>query len=184
MFSGKSTYILQKIERSIYGKQKVCLVRPKKDTRGYFSHSGNEPDDKIVEFNKKGKLDIIEALSVDELDLVALLKYDVIMVDEFFMIKNCKELAKFFIKEFDSSKMLYFAGLIATSENELFKEAKELLPYADDIVKLNGVCMLCGSQMGGYSMYKGTKSEELDIGDEDKYLCVCSKCYNRIKGTI
>src|SRR5574344_850305 len=179
MFSGKSTYILQKIERAVYGKLRVCLIKPLKDTRKYFSHSGNQPDGKIKEFMNKGLLDYYEISEFTD-DIVNQIKdkYDTILIDEFFMIHNCKKLATYLFKY---GQNVYFAGLISTSENELFEEAKDILPYCDDIVKLSGVCMECGSQLGNYSLYKGIKDKELVIGDEDKYECVCKNCYFKLK---
>ena len=55
---------------------------------------------------------------------------------------------------------VYFAGLLSTSENTLFPEAISLLPYCDDIIKLLGICMRCGSDLGNYSMFKGGEKKE------------------------
>ena len=90
------------------------------------------------------------------------------------MIKNCYLLAKELFKE------ICFAGLLATSENKMFKETINLLPYCENIIKLNGICS-CG-EIANYSLYKGKKEEEIIVGDEDKYSCVCKECY--LKGNL
>ena len=95
------------------------------------------------------------------------------------MIQNCKLLCTTSVKP-----NIYFAGLLATSENELFGETKEILPYCDDIIKLNGVCCECGSDIGNYSMYKAdNKTEAIVVGDNE-YECVCRDCYRKIKGHL
>lgn len=79
---------------------------------------------------------------------------------------------------------IYFAGLLASSENELFPEAIKILPYCDDIIKLNGVCMgvdnnTCGSQLGNYSGYFGKNKKGLiEVGD-NLYKCLCRNCYKK-----
>ena len=76
---------------------------------------------------------------------------------------------------------VYFSGRIASSENEVFEECISILPYCDEIEKLNGVCMECGSQIGNYSLYKaGVKTNSIEVGDINKYECVCRECYLRI----
>lgn len=174
MYGGKSTTLVQKMERYLYAKKKVLFVRPNKDERGYITHSGLK--DWFGEFTTDTiKIDEWTPELIESLD-----KYDAVFVDEYFMIKGnvnvCRHVSD---KKYD----VYFAGLLATSENELVSEAKEILPYCDDIIKLNGVCMLCGSQHGNYSMYNGTKTQEIVVGDS-AYKCVCRRCYYKMKGLL
>ena len=67
---------------------------------------------------------------------------------------------------------------MASSECKLFYEAIKILPYADKIEKLNGVCMDCGSELGNYSFADFDKKEEIVVGDS-KYKCLCAKCYHK-----
>ena len=100
-------------------------------------------------------------------------EYDAVFVDEYFMIKNCAALAIECRKDQD----VYFAGLLATSECTLFAEAAGLLPYCDSIIKLNGVCTQCASQVGNYSYYmQGAKTSDIVVGDSE-YTCLCRDCY-------
>ena len=64
MYGGKSTALLQKMERAVYGKKRIALVRPKKDTRDYFTHSaGNELLEKFI---KEGKISLFEVEEITE----------------------------------------------------------------------------------------------------------------------
>lgn len=183
MFSGKSTMLVQKMERYTYAKKNICLVRPKKDTRGYFTHSGTDNVKSILK-NTDGYIEI--PFFTEELVNKLLDTYSAIFVDEYFMIENCKILCTT-VKEKDVD--IYFAGLLATSENKLFKEAVDILPFCDDIVKLNGVCIgaddnsSCGSQYGNYSGYFGQnkKSSDILVGDS-VYRCICRKCFKKVFG--
>lgn len=181
MFSGKSTFLLQKIERAVYGNKKVLLIRPKNDDRGYFTHSegsANSLLDSLIDTNKIDLKEITEFSS----DLSYIKDYDCIFVDEYFMIKNNVLLAKA-MQDYRANQDIYFAGLLSTSENQLFDEAIALLPYCENIIKLNGVCMECGDDNANYSMYKGdSKTLKIIVGDEDKYECVCKSCYEKRKG--
>ena len=179
MYSGESTTLLMKIQRAIYGRKRAVLIRPKIDNRGYFTHSlGNEELNLFIGNKKLTVLEISEFTDAQVKELCEF--FDSIFIDEFFMIKNCSLLAK----KCSSSNDVYFAGLLATSENEVFPEVTALLPYCDEIMKLNGVCMECGSQIGNYSLYKGgTKTQTIEVGD-NKYMCVCKECYQKINGKL
>ncbi|MCR5218451.1 hypothetical protein [Treponema sp.] len=180
MYSGKSTTLLMKIQRAIYGRKKAVLIRAKIDNRGYFTHSlGNE---ELRQFVENKKLTVLEINEFTEEKVKEICEFfDSIFIDEFFMIKNCALLAK---KSLPSNDV-YFAGLIATSENQVFSEVIDILPYCDEILKLNGVCMECGSQLGNYSLYTGgTKTQTIEVGDINKYKCVCKECYLKINGKL
>lgn len=169
MFSGKSTLLFQKMERYVYAHKKAALVRPVRDTRNFFSHSPLDNGlKKLCSDNKITTVSLKECTGGAEFD-----EYDAVFVDEYFMIKNCWRLALASRADQD----IYFAGLLATSESDLFEEARLLLPYCDSIIKLNGVCTQCGSQFGNYSYYKqGKKTSAIVVGDNE-YTCLCRDCY-------
>ena len=169
MFSGKSTLLFQKMERYVYARKNVLLIRPKRDTRTFFSHSSLDTSLKKLANSGKIKTHSIHEFTTD----MNFDDYDAVFVDEYFMIKNCTQLALHRRTEQD----IYFAGLLATSECELFPETISLLPFCDSIIKLNGVCTQCGSQFGNYSYYTmGKKTNAIVVGDNE-YTCLCQNCY-------
>lgn len=182
MFSGKSTILLQKIERAIYGRKSVVLVRPQKDDRGYFTHSKNGAEKFLEGLIKDKKIKLITTPEFTDEIIHQLESFDSVFVDEYFMIRNNIKLAKS-MRDFNPRQDIYFAGLLSTSENTLFSETVELLPYCEEIIKLNSVCMRCGSDLANYSMFKGsTKKDEIIVGDNNLYECVCKSCFEKLKG--
>ena len=76
---------------------------------------------------------------------------------------------------------IFFVGLLASSECEVFPEVVKLLPRCDEIIKLNAVCMECGTYPANYSYYCGSeKKSDILVGD-NKYQCLCSSCYFKKK---
>lgn len=171
MYSGKSTALFQQLERLLYAKKKILLIRPKKDVRGYFTHSnGIEIDNLLEKFPHTFEVFYWEKYPQSE-DF-NFEECDAVFVDEYFMIPGISWLCH--QNKFD----VYFGGLLASSECKLFDEAIKILPYADKIKKLNGVCIECGSELGNYSFADFDKKEEIVVGDA-KYKCLCKKCYQK-----
>lgn len=175
MYSGKSTALFQRLERCLFAKKKVLLIRPKKDDRGYFTHSEGVDLKKLEEnFNDYFFIKEVERISNEFLQWISNEKFNAVFVDEYFMITDshlfCHQ------NEYD----VYYGGLLASSECKLFDETIKILPYADKIKKLNGVCVDCGSELGNYSFADFDKKEEIVVGDS-KYKCLCAKCYQKNK---
>ena len=185
MFSGKSTNLMRYMEKFVYAKKRILFIRPEIDTRGYITHNQN---DKWIENytlgNKKDYtleniMDVMFLKKFDKETIHDILSrregYNVIFIDEYFMIKNNRKLLEKILKgKYDID--VYLAGLIADSNATLFKEAIQILPLCDSIEKVNGVCIECGSMLGNYSYFKGDKKRQIKVGDSD-YSCLCGKCY-------
>lgn len=173
MYSGKSSALYQRLERCLYAKKKVLLIRPIKDDRGYFVHSGGI-DLEALEKKFEGKFVIKYYNKLTDSDCHSFSdeNFDAVFVDEYFMIEDSWLLTQW--KKFD----VYYSGLLATSECKLTTEAIKILPYCDKIKKLNGICIECGSELGSYSFYKYEKSDEVVVGD-DSYECLCHECYEK-----
>ena len=184
MFSGKSTNLMRYMEKFVYAKKKILFIRPEMDNRGYICHQ--EKDDKFIKYIKNNQIDILNLKKFTKKNVQEILatgiypmspSYDAIFIDEYFMIKNNRLLLENIltsVKEID----VYIAGLIADSNAKLFKEAIQILPLCDDIEKVNGVCIQCGSMLGNYSYYKGNKkkTKQIKVGDDD-YSCICGRCF-------
>ena len=172
MYSGKSTALFQRMERLLFAKKKVLLIRPRKDDRGYFTHSDGIDIEKLEK--NFPNLVVLKFKSIDEFLVrnIKADKFDAVFVDEYFMIPGAHHLCH--QTDFD----VYFGGLLATSECTLFDETIKILPFCDKIKKLNSVCMDCGSELASYSYADFKKTSEVDVGDT-KYKCLCQKCYEK-----
>lgn len=173
MYASKSTEMYRNMERYLYAKKTILLIRPKKDDRGYFSHSGLSTE-RLKDIGEIDELEISEFTPKLAAELLGNPKYTAIFVDEYFMIPNINLLAKN-ITDTD----VYFAGLLATSEGEIFPEAAKLMPFVDEIIKLNGVCTECGNDLGTMSYYlKNDKvANSIQVGGEGDYTCLCRSCW-------
>lgn len=178
MFSGKSTELIRQLERKNIAGKKTLYIRPVMDNRDFVArgYSGSLTD-------------LADVLETDNLLLTSLSTqtlvdfYDAIFIDEYFMIANCDVICKTLPSDSSHKCDIYFGGLLATAENTLWPEAINILPYCDEIVKLNSVCVECGSEHGNYSFFKGEKKDAIVIGD-NTYKAVCRKCYKNLRGNL
>lgn len=173
MYSGKSTALFQRLERCLFAKKKVLLIRPKKDDRGYFTHSGGVDLKKLEEnFKDYFYMEEVEDIETGFLNWILHEKFEAVFVDEYFMIPDSHRLC--YQNDYD----VYFGGLLADSDCNLFPETIQILPFCEKIKKLSAVCMDCGSELANYSYANFKKVSQVDVGDS-KYLCLCAKCYNK-----
>ena len=176
MFSGKTSRLMQYLDRHLIAGQRCILVRPLKDTRPFLSRS--------YKLSEKTVYDTLymEKLGESFAEYVMEEGYEAVFVDEYFLMEgNRGFLEKFLMSDKDIS--VYLSGLIADSDGILFRQASEVLPLCDRIEKLDGVCTECGSFTGSFSYHEGRKDGQIEIGDS-AYRCVCGKCYARLTGFL
>ena len=177
MYSGKSTALFQRLERCLFAKKKILLIRPKKDDRGYFTHSGGVDLKKLEEnFKDLFFIEEVEDIKTGFLNWILHEKFEAVFVDEYFMIPGAHRLC--YQNEYD----VYFGGLLADSDCNLFEETIQILPFCEKIKKLNSVCM--GFDLKGcdkeanYSVYLGGAKDQILVGDRC-YACMCAECYDK-----
>ena len=173
MYSGKSTELFRYAERAVRAKKDVLLIRPNIDNRGYFSHSSGTE----VLFNNIS-IPVIYESDLSNYDIRQFNDIDMLFIDEFFMIKGVNLLLERLKRSCNIE--IYLAGLISTSENVTFEQVSLCLPYCDDIIKLNAVCSVCGSDLGNHTFYKaGVKdsSQSIVVGGDQEYDARCYQCY-------
>jgi len=161
MFSGKSTELLRRLTRAQIAGKRVALLRPAIDTRLNITH------------DKRPLQDIKEHI-LENLDDFDAEQADVIGIDEgqFF-----SELAHFAHKWANQRKKVVIAGLDATSELTPFEEILNVVPLAEEVIKLNAVCMACGSENGAFTVFKhGEKRQKVQVGGQDMYEARCRYC--------
>ena len=177
MYSGKSTALLQRLERCLFARKKVLLIRPKKDDRGYFTHSGGVDLKKLEEnFRECFYIEEVESIGTSFLNWILYKKFEAVFVDEYFMIPGAHQLC------YQNNYDVYFGGLLADSDCKLFEETIKILPFCEKIKKLNSVCM--GFDLKGcdkeanYSVYLGGAKDQILVGDRC-YACMCAECYDK-----
>lgn len=166
MFSAKSTYLIQKLERGIIGGKTACFCRPKKDTRKFISRSFN---------NNRFKFDILEIYGTKIFETI-FKEYDVIAIDElqFYTSEEIEKIIELSIKYY--YKDIYIASLNASSEQQTFFNTVKIIPFASKIIYLTAVCNICGNDEAFYTISKKPKSKQIKVGDSE-YMVLCAKCY-------
>lgn len=163
MFSGKSTELLRRLERAKIAGRKVALIRPELDSRPQFTHN-------------KAKVNI-EPVFLPGLEFFDPTGLDVIGIDEgqFF-----PDLCRYANDYAARGARVIVTGLPLTSELQPFGGIVELLPFAEEIVRLNAVCARCGSDYGAFTHFKaGRKTQDILVGGGDLYDSLCRECYLR-----
>ncbi|XP_065826518.1 thymidine kinase, cytosolic-like [Oscarella lobularis] len=163
MFSGKTTELLRRMKRYEIAKHSCIIIKYDKDNR--YSNDGISTHDQQVG----------SALSCSRLlDVKMKIRdYSVVGIDEaqFFpdVVEFCEELA-------DMGTTVIVAALDGTFQRKPFGSVLNLIPLAENVVKLSAVCMNCFRD-ASFSRRLTAETKVEVIGGADKYMAVCRECY-------
>ncbi len=134
MFSGKTEELIRRLVRAEIAKQKIQVFKPALDHRYHISkvssHNGSHFKAQVVQ----NAAEILELIEEDT---------DVIGIDEvqFFepnVVSVCQTLA-------DNQRRVILAGLDMDFRGEPFGPMPLLMAVAEQVNKLQAICMVCGS---------------------------------------
>lgn len=172
MFSGKSTSMCSAVERYHLAGKKCAIVKFLNDTR--YDHKLDSTRDGIIthagqEYNN---IPIIRASNLEEI-YNQLIKYDVIGIDEvqfFVSIETIQLLA-------NNGKIVICAGLDGTHKAVPFGRILELIPMAEEVIKLAAVCMKCGDDASFTARIDKSQDDVIElIGGVETYVALCREC--------
>ncbi len=150
MFSGKTEELIRRLRRAVIAKQKVQVFKPALDNRyaetAVASHAG-------------GVFEAIPLHSIDELEQHLRRETTVVGIDE----------AQFFSEEItaivqrlaDRGVRVIVAGLDMDFRGEPFGPMPALLAQADQVDKLQAICVVCG--------FPASRSQRLINGKPARY---------------
>ena len=164
MFSGKTTKLIQKVDRCVIKQKKYIIIRHNLDTRTITTDIKTHRGDIHSNFN----IVQIECLSNYKLDD----EYDLIAIDEgqFF---SPNDLYSFCLKNI--TKKIIISCLNGDSEQKQWDTISNIFPLCSKITKLRAVCEYCKNSADFTK--KLTKSfNKIDIGDKNKYIACCYNC--------
>ncbi len=170
MFSGKSEELIRRLRRLAVAKKKIIVFKPSVDNRWnrrneLVSRSGTA----FAAYPILTPLEMCDKSS----------EYDVVGIDE----------AHFFDHSFlgvisdlrVAGKQVIVAGLDMDFRREAFEHIATLLAVADDVCKLDAICIVCGGRatltqrlMNGETA--PASAERLAVGD-DEYEARCRTCH-------
>ena len=176
MFSGKTSRLLELLERELIAGRKIELFKPKIDARYSASevvtHKGLKLPAKVVPITKAG-VRLIARMSEG---------VDVVGVDEAQFWPTEVELPKQLERIAYKGKRVYVSVLNRDHTGEPFGNAMELLARADIIHSLSAVCVKSGNE--AYFTQRTSEGTEIFgpqvvVGGKELYEPRCRDCYVR-----
>ena len=171
MFSGKSEELIRRVKRARIAKQRVIVLKHAIDDRFSSSQVVSHDGDKLEGIPVTNSSDLISKIPLGT---------QVVAIDEaqFFdsgLVEVCDTLAH-------SGVRVIVAGLDTNFRGEPFGPMPMLLALAEDVTKLNAICMKCGAPASRTQrLVNGTPARFDDpvvmIGASESYEARCRKCH-------
>lgn len=155
MFGSKTTKMLTVLERASFQNKKVIAFKPKMDDRydvgKIVTHAG-------LSFEAKNVHTGDEILNLSR-------GYDVIGVDEAFMIEDSAEAL---ISLYRQGKTVVVSSIQLSASGKVFEEVRDLLPWATKVEVCPAVCVVSGDD-AFYTVRKLKGLSEIEVGGAETY---------------
>jgi len=165
MFSGKTTELLRRMRRYNVANRSCLLIKHANDTRY---------DEEQVSTHDKHMMEAVPVSTLRQVEEHAA-NFQVIGIDEgqFFpdLVEFCESMA-------NAGKMVVVAALDGTFQKKPFGRVLELIPFSEQVTKLNAVCMMCYKD-APFSRRIGSETQVELIGGADKYIACCRICFEK-----
>jgi len=162
MFSGKTEELIRRVKRAQIARQKVQIFKPSIDDRYHATDVVSHSSQAIEATPVKDALDILQKV-FDSTRIVAI---DEVQFFDATITKVVQKLARRGIR-------VICAGLDQDSRGEPFGPMPQLLCIADDVMKIQAICTVCGAP-ATKSFRKPTKNkDQVLVGESDMYEARC-----------
>lgn len=168
MKCGKSTRLLEEIQREKMLNKRVGVFKPAIDTRFDANCICDRNDNKQ------------EAILISNTADLLKFDYDVYCIDEFQFLEGIID--PILILE-SKNKSILVSGLNLTASRKPFGLMPDILAIADNVYTLSAICENCHNDFAKYSFCKVEKTGDILVGD-DVYMPVCKNCYNKLTGEV
>ena len=155
MFGSKTTRMLSVLERCSYQNKSVIAFKPRMDDRYDSSHIVTHAGLKFKAYN------VSSGREIEEMSR----GYDVVGVDEAFMIDGC---AESLIHLFREGKTIVVSSIQISASGFVFEEVRDLMPWATKIQVCPAVCVKTGKD-AYYTVRKVENLAEIEVGGSDMY---------------
>ena len=160
MFGSKTTRMLSVLERCSYQNRKVIAFKPKMDDRYSQGEICTHAGLRFPAVNVNTGAEILERSR----------GFDVIGVDEAFMIDEC---ADALIHLFKQGKTIVASSIQMSASGKVFDEVRDMLPWATSIEVCPAVCVKTGNN-AYYTVRKVENLSEIEVGGyKTKYHYMC-----------
>ena len=184
MFSGKTSELIALYRRYIRSGRKVMVINYAGDTR-YSATQLSTHDKQMIHCYMLNKLKDVYEVNYykdnegKELPILDIFNNsDVILINEGQFFEDIVDTVIEWVEKYD--KKVYICALDGDSNRSLFGKLFYLIPFANDIVKLNSICASCrdGTEAPFTKrIIDKANGAIIQIGS-DEYMPVCRKCYN------
>ena len=180
MYSGKTTELINNYNR--FNKYNQIVIDYNTDTTNYNDiESSYIIYDNLYDHNKNKipcmklqTLTEIKNLYVNKSTIFNNIKY--IHINEAQFFSDLKEIVLFFAEYAEINTYVY--GLDSDWARNKFGQIHELIPYADSLIKLKGICKYCDNEsLFSHRICDGTEQIIINDDNENKYISLCRKCY-------
>jgi len=182
MYSGKTTWLNGELTEFAIHNLRVLKISHSDDVRTDVAASDESGSTHNPSYGKLTSK--IKCVRTSNLSMVDVSKYHVIGVDE----------AQFFTDLYDAvehwvevlGKHVRVVGLDGDAFKRKFGSILDLIPLADDVVKMHARCRLCMDELEAtdfrgnlltivapFTKRLGSSTAQVDIGGSDKYIPVC-----------
>lgn len=169
MFSGKTTTLISKYKQHKLLDHQICVINYKEDTRysetELCTHDGS-------------KIDCIQCYELSELwnnPQHNIHNCNIILINEGQFFKDVYEVVLNMVEK--HNKIVYVCGLDSDFKREKFGNMMDLIPYCDNITKIQSLCMKCKDGTKALFSKRITTSESQIVIGHDNYIPVCRNCY-------
>jgi Thymidine kinase len=174
MFSGKTSRLIELLEREILAGRNTLLFKPeidkRYDTTFVTTHKGMRLPAIVLNTDNAG---VKKMYSLSE-------NVDVIGIDEAQFWNHDSILPEIANKIASEDKIVYVAALNKNHLGTPFKTSMEIISRADQVYSLTAVCAKCGEDatftqriMNGREVF----GEQIKIGGMESYEPRCRKCF-------
>lgn len=180
MFSGKSTELLRQIHRNRSIGRTVLVVNHAQNQRynstGLTTHDAEfvpAEEDCVRTEQLHDLLDVTSPLHA------AFQRADMVVIEELQFFADAYETVTHIVRH--TTKCIVAAGLIADYRREPFGDVLRLMPYADQITHLRGLCCLCRDGTPGPFTRRRTRhaaEPTMLVAAADVYEVVCRRHYD------
>lgn len=171
MCAGKTSMMLNDVERYYISKKKCLIIKHTQDTR--YEHIAKLQGIVTNNLIEHTKFDSITTSTLSLMDEIVEL-YDVIGITELQFYNDPEYIDNWA----NNGKIIICDALDGDSNRQIFGQLGKVIPLCEEIIKLRAVCMICGGDASFTKKNKiSVQDSQVDIGGLDKYTPVCRKCY-------
>lgn len=165
MFSGKTEELLRRMRRAELARLPVQLFKHAIDTRYTDGH---------VESHSSMKLPAVGAMTIAELRQKLNPQAWVVGIDEAQFYEP--EIVEVVVELANRGRRVIVAGLHTDFRGQPFGAMPQLMAVADEVTKLQAVCMVCGSP-ATCTQRLTDNHEVVVVGAKDTYEARCRQCF-------